>query len=265
MKPITICSLVTLSLAALSLRTEAASAPDAHPAVAAVRSEGSEHPYARSAEKVAASNAKIAHHEGATTAFATTASQAAPVATDGARVLSPRDAARFHQATAAASRHLSQEMRPINLWATDVKAASDASMVDGIPPYGATGLRLSNFKRALKIAAADILIVTGRINKNTVRLVIEHDVNKAAALCQEIRVDALHLAAVLVDLRDYGANDGSLTTENKAEIALLLRRAGIIKAENEGPVRYHLQRLATMASRYAQDFQTLSATTVTGI
>ncbi len=127
-----------------------------------------------------------------------------------------------------------------------MKAASGGADVAVLPSRGG---ELSTYKQMLKTNVALILIATANMNHNIVKLAVEHDVNKATALCQEIRIDALHLAAMQKDIAG-----------ERAKSDALLKRAHMIKLSNEANERImqlRLNRLSLLAKNYTQAFQAL--------
>lgn len=255
MKPTASCSLIALLSATLSLTTVAASAPDTHCPNADVKPEVSDS-HIESAVTAVAGRDTRGTAGGLNTRGTAPASRAAAF-TAGGLALSPRAAARFRRTAVAAARNFSREMGPVTTWANRVKTTDFDTPLSGIRKS-----ELSVFKQSVKIAVAKLVVPTGRINKNIVRLAVEHDVHQAVDLCQEIRIDALKLTAVCVDLKDYNKNGGSLTTKDKEEIALLLKRARMLRLSNEANervVQLRLNRLQMLASRYAQDFQAIVA------
>lgn len=234
MKPFALCSLITLSLTALVLRTEAASAPDARPDV--IKSPGPAR-HVASAQRVAAGTGARAHNG---------IVDATPVISEG-NTLSPENAAIFHQTVADAAKSFSREMDFVNRWANSLQA--EAKRETSLP---------SNQRTVI----SSIATITTKINSNTIKLAIGvHDVKKAIALCEEIRVDALHLKALELQLASLNSSNQNSNDTQKSD--LLLRRAHIIIAKQEGPARYHLQHLADLAKRVITKLQAIDQTAQT--
>lgn len=239
MKPTAICSIVVLSLAALSLKTEAASAPEgAHSFVADVKSPTSEHPAAKHALSVVAGNDPHVVVVGRNIS-ADSASQAGTF-TAGGRVLSAKEAARFNKDTATASKSFSQEMNPVKTWAANMNAASDeVATAQG----DITGKRLKALRKMVKATLTIVRSSEGKI----AALVIAHDATTAGYLCEGIRKDALDVKAVRLQFAGY---------TKKSDLAL--KRAHMIKmasSENERVVSFRLQRIVDIANHYTAEFK----------
>ncbi|MBM3856440.1 MAG: hypothetical protein FJ390_00570 [Verrucomicrobia bacterium] len=240
MKTVALCSLVTLSLTTLSIRTEAASAPDgSHPVIHAVKDSSSTSTSSHS--KNVTANATDAVH-GTVRANYQDDSDANNHKPQGVAVT------KLSAATAAASKRLGLDADAVSSWAV--------SLDTNIAANPATTPAEQKQNAALRKIYSRVNAHITRINNAVVKLSRARSRKEAAAQCQSIETIAQRIRDTINllhrDLVDIEATKLIVAGDTKAGNALLVRGRRIV---NEKAVITPLRNLIKRAHDEAQAFK----------